>query len=121
MLVIRDAQMKTFSESSVRVFVDSTVQRLFSVFPEKCQDLGRDGVISLVKEGVKKARGYEIFGESAVELFIDLMVLINPTFDTLEENEWMLGILEDHELDDDAKIKLVYTDLQQEEIAAIAD
>ena len=82
---------------------------LRNYFPGYCRDLGSRMTRQAVFEGIEKAAQYDITGDRAVCLFIDLLFAFGPEFDLEEEYSWTHEILRDYTLDANAKMGRIYT------------
>lgn len=88
MLVIREEQMKTLSESTFNYFVDLMVAHLRKFFPELVRDKDDDVLRETVCHGVEHADKYGIVAGHDVCLFTQLRVLFGPDFDENPELPW---------------------------------
>jgi hypothetical protein len=95
MLTIRREQMKPFEESARRRFAQRLAEHARAIFPDRCAELGAQGLLALVDEGVARARRYGVHLERDVALFVDLMLALGARFDEDPELAWARKILED--------------------------
>jgi len=117
MLQIRKEQIAAFEKVMRQKFEDRTVAHIAEEFPEEYQlMLDKDGgdakVRALVWEGVERAAGYGITSEEPTTLYIDLMMGIAPDFDVQADMDWAREVLEDPDLPEDAKMDLIYSELE---------
>ena len=117
MLQIRKEQIAAFEKVMRQKFEDRTVAHIAEEFPEEHQlMLDKDGgdakVRALVWEGVERAAGYGITSEEPTTLYIDLMMGIAPDFDVQADMDWAREVLEDPDLPEDAKMDLIYSELE---------
>lgn len=95
MLKIRNAQIAAFERADAPHFEPRIIQHLKEAFPKHCGFLGEDGIRSVVRYGVTQAGAYGLTKQSAVGLFIDLMLLLGRGFDTDPQLPWAAEILND--------------------------
>ena len=77
-------------------------------FPSYCFQLGPRVTRQAILEGIEKATQYEINGDRALCLFIDLLFAFGPDFDTEKEYSWTHEILRDYSIDSDTKMRRIY-------------
>jgi len=78
-------------------FEDRMVRHLAVKFPIECEELGEEKVRSRIRDGVTRAKKYEIRAQADVSRFIRFMFAIRPDFDTAVRTMWAQEILEDTE------------------------
>ncbi len=88
MFIIRRAQMDALAAVALKGFEARLATWLVSTEPERCGELGRDGLRRLIHEGVLKAKGYGIESEQDVAEFVTLLVQRGPDFDVTGEHAW---------------------------------
>jgi hypothetical protein len=108
MFTIRREQMETLRIHVVAQYVEQAVRRIRAQFPATCAALGPDGTEALVKDGVARAERHGIEENREVDRFIDLMLRLAPTFDELPAFAWARAILDTGDLDERAKLDLIY-------------
>lgn len=111
MLIIRKQQMQALRAGLVDAYVAAAMQRIERKYPAACDRLGRAGTEKLVREGVAKAANFGIEDDPQVDRFVDLLFRTTPAFPVLPDREWVLDILEDHAIDEKAKMDLLYAEL----------
>jgi len=95
MLVIRQEQMEKFQTDSLERFVLSAIVRLRTEFEGALKSESDEDLESLIRDGLQRAEGYGITGESDVECFIECMVRYGLNFDSNPHLAWARRILDD--------------------------
>lgn len=108
-------QMRILDENAARSFENRMVRHIARVFPEHLRKLGESRARKLIREGVVKAATYGIQAELPVALFIDLMVSIDPEFDTLPALRWAQDILNDKKYSGKSRMNMIYYQLPYKE------
>ena len=98
MLKIRQEQWDVFSKLAQDRFEDDMVAHVQRFFPEKCAELGDDGVRGAVRDGVERAAGHELELEHDIQRFLNIMFALDLEFDTNPDHPWVAEVLEDSEL-----------------------
>lgn len=105
MLVIRDAQLR---ELAAEQRVARVLARLRRNFPERCAELGDDGLRELVRVGEARAHAHGFTEPSRVSQYLNLVVAFGPSFDTDPQTAWAADILADPELYLDEKLDALH-------------
>lgn len=95
MLTIRRAQLEELSRVRLEYFVQRVVAHLFEELPEECRDLGAEELSEAVRDGVARARSYEIEGERGLMRWAELMVRYGREFDADPELPFADRILQE--------------------------
>jgi hypothetical protein len=82
-LRINRHQMESLREAAVEDFVRRAAKHLRATCPESLAGRDSEALLSLVRDGVRKAAGYRIRAERDVVRYIELMVSVQPDFDQL--------------------------------------
>lgn len=101
MLQIRTEQIEAFESAEAAYFAPRMVRHLKEAFPKHCSFLGEDGVHQVVRYGIEQGRAYGFTRQSAVNLFIDLTLLLGRFFDADVQVPWALEILLDKSFGDE--------------------
>jgi hypothetical protein len=92
MLTIKPHQSAMFVQVAVDRFVDELTAHLRQHFPQQFDALGEFGTHDAIRYGIRQARSYGIESEAGVRVFIRLMFMFGPTFDS--ELPWASRCLE---------------------------
>jgi hypothetical protein len=95
MLKIRPTQIEAFESAEAAYFAPRMVQHLKDAFPKHCSFLGEDGIHEVIRYGIEQGRAYGFTGQSAVNLFIDLTLLLGRFFHADVQMPWASEILVD--------------------------
>lgn len=90
MFKVRREQMQAYREAALRDFEDRMVAHVERCFPQRLTALGAESVREVIRLGIERAAGHGIVTERDVCKFIDLMLVLGPTFD---EEPWAREIL----------------------------
>ena len=112
MLQIRKEQMEVLEAYALQQFETKVFGSIARLFPEKLEQVGREKTELLIKAGILKASRYGIKSRKDIEQFICLMFDRGHDFETGREMSWCRNILEDRQLPGDAKVKLIYHELE---------
>ncbi|WP_437592290.1 hypothetical protein [Sorangium sp. So ce1000] len=88
MLTIRQHQAAMFAQLAVDRFIADMVAHFRAHLPGHVAALGEDGVRGAVRYGIRRARSYGIESEAGVRVFIQLMFVFGPAFDTDPKLSW---------------------------------
>jgi hypothetical protein len=113
MLTIRSEQMVAFEHAMHASFEERAAARLGRVFPAASAELGRDGVVALVRHGVARARRYGVTAERDVWLYLCVMVVLGREFDVDPDLEWATGILADRDVPGGMRMEFLWSDTRQ--------
>lgn len=123
MLTIRRKQMDGFRAYMRQSFEDGMVEHIAHAHPAEYDALvdaehGDARVRDLVREGIGRAATYEIATEHCVAQFIGLMVTVAPNFEETYAMGWAKEVLEDGELPEEAKMDVIYAELDAQKQAS---
>ncbi len=114
MLVIRKEQMDVLDQYMLNTFENLLVDHLNRYFPEKCGELGEEGLRETIRYGIKRAEDYGIVIEHQVSLYINLMFMFNRDFDQDPALPWASEILLDPSLKGtSAKMETLYREAER--------
>lgn len=82
-------------------------------FPEEYEELGENGVIDIVREGIVNSAKYDIRSEQDVCRYIDLMVVFGDDLDIDPELTWMAEILNQRSLQSEEKLDRIYENISK--------
>lgn len=88
---------------SMPAFSRESIARLESVFPAKCQYVGKKRVSGVIPEGIEAAAGYGITGQRGVTLFTVLMFVLGRGFDRDLLLPWASATLNDETITEQKK------------------
>ena len=88
MFVMRQTHLEAFGEAATEGFEDRMVVHLRARFPRECEELDEEGMRRRIRDGIKRAKRYEITSERDVARFIRFMFGIRPDFDTSRKTRW---------------------------------
>jgi len=104
MLIIRQEQAAALEAVGLRKFEGQMMRYLKATFPGKFKDWRESEILSLVRDGVRRAKAFSISSEKNVARYIHLMAAIDPGLDSLAEHSWMRPILSHPERSEQNKI-----------------
>jgi len=113
MLTIRPEQLKAFSAAKRQGFEEQLNTYLVSAFPREIQALnltlpGIKSVADLIRHGIARANAYGLEAERDVGRFVELMVRLDPLFESRRDMAWATSILKNASLTPHARIELVH-------------
>ena len=89
-------------------FEASMLGYLRDAFPESCLELGDRKVRALVREGIEKAEKHGVVNRSDLALYLALMFILSPDFETDPRFRWSRSILDDKELIGSEKMEALF-------------
>ncbi|MCK4857938.1 MAG: DUF4123 domain-containing protein [candidate division Zixibacteria bacterium] len=92
-MIIRDPQMASFTEASIKDFENRMVVHLNEFFPEQCEALGEPKTREAIRYGIKRAATYGIDTERNVCKYTDIMFAYGRDFDKNPELPWAAEVL----------------------------
>lgn len=113
MLHFTKEMLDSLGEQSGKSFEHRMCLHLREFFSARCKaaDDGRLG--DFIHAAVQKARSYGFVRECEVAKFIDLMVALNPYFDTDPQMPWARPILTDAQRTPEERLNAIYRMLLQ--------
>lgn len=93
MLIIRKEQMAALEAASMRAFEVRTYRHLEQYFPRHCLLLGKEGMLSVIRLGCRKAEIYGFTAECCVRSYIEFMCLLGSHFDNDPLLPWAGAVL----------------------------
>lgn len=93
MLTIRSHQTAVFQQASVDRFVADLLAHFREHLPGHVAALGEEGTRSAIRYGIGRARSYRIESEAGARVFVQLMFVLGPAFDTDPKLPWAADIL----------------------------
>ncbi|APR88658.1 hypothetical protein A7982_14007 [Minicystis rosea] len=88
MLTIRRHQAALFVQIAVDRFVDATVAHFREHLPEIFGAIGEPMIRETIRYGIGRARSHRIESESGVRVFIQMMFVFGPGFDSDPRVPW---------------------------------
>jgi hypothetical protein len=103
-MIIRQEQMTTMRDALTARFVEQSLERIRTRFPERSAASGLDSSQwrAHLERAVSEARERGISGGDELDLYLDCLVLIGPAFPA--DSPWALEILDRSDIDGPAKM-----------------
>ncbi len=86
MLVIRDKQIEALEHG---VFIGWLGKHLLKFFPERCGELGAEGVARAMADGIARARSYGFREQGDLSRYMDVAFALGPGFDRDAALPWV--------------------------------
>ena len=115
MLKIRKEQMETLDAHMMRKYEQRVMKKIAAKFPERYKQDGSEKMLELVRAGIHKAEKHSITEDDDVELFILVLVEHGLSFEQKPEMAECRDILEDEDMPGDAKVSMIYDELEAED------
>jgi hypothetical protein len=112
MLTIRKEQMDAFGRHVRRKYEDRVIAKIAKTYPERYKQDGEEKTRYFVKAGIEKSEKHAIEEDDDAERFILLLFECGLDFEKRPEMAECRRILEDKELPADAKVSLLYRELE---------
>lgn len=93
MLVIRESQMESFRQLSLRRFEDQMVGALPADYPQKLQPMSEAALRELVRKGIRFAHDHGIDDEGGVAAILGLVVQFGEAFESSPDRGWAMQVL----------------------------
>jgi hypothetical protein len=93
MLVIREEQIKIFSDYMRRQFENRMIDKFTKLWPEKLKNLPSDNFRFVIVEGIKSAESNGITTEAAVEDYLQYVIEFGIDFGKNHKTAWAGEIL----------------------------
>jgi len=116
MLQIRNSQLIVLREECERRYVRDAALFLRTNYPDQTESLSSDELEQFVRDGIRRATGYEIHGAVEIRQFLELMVIYGREFDACDETAWARKILTRAFLDGSEKIVELISQHQRQAI-----
>lgn len=100
MLVIRQSQMSSLADASLRRFEDEMVEHLREFAPRLSDIMKEQGVRRAVRLGFERSEGYGLTNRGPRRFYLELMFTLGSHFDTDPQLPWAQEILTDKTLTD---------------------
>jgi hypothetical protein len=104
MLIIRDAQMKSFGADAQAQFVDRMVQHLAAEFGTRVAEWGEAGTREFVQRVILSGEQHNIRSTGAVAVLIELMAEFGERFELTPDKAWARKLLAHPTLPDHPKV-----------------
>jgi hypothetical protein len=111
MLTIRAAQMAALTAPHRERFVDRTLATLAGLFPGDPRLADETAIRAEIRAGVARAESYDITRDREVGLFVVLVHALGLGFEERPDRRWIAAILRDANLEEQAKLDLIFTRL----------
>jgi len=116
MLELRKEHTEALSAYMSQRFEDRMVQHLGAAFPERYQrmseaDSSDRPIRELIQKGIKRARHYGIRSERDICHYVELMLVVDPKFETFPQMKWIQKILSSKSVPDDSKMGVIHQQL----------
>ncbi len=99
--------MAAFSEQQRQRFEDEMVVYLNENYPVEAKKYSEKGLRDMIRDGIDKAKGYDIVLECDVARYIQFMVAIHPDFDDSPQTPWAKPILTHRRLPANEKLEQI--------------
>lgn len=109
--IISAAHMEAFSQQQKQRFEDEMAAYLREKYPVEARKLGDPLLREMIRDGAESAKSYDITAERDVARYVELMLVISPSFDDSDETPWAYPILHDNRLTGSKKIRALYEHL----------
>jgi hypothetical protein len=93
MFRIRQDQLTTLHQQALRDLEIAAIAHLRRCFSDECRLLGEEGTRDFVHEAITRAGCWELTTARAVCKFMDIMIVLSPTFDEDPHLPWVRRIL----------------------------
>ena len=113
MLRIRPEQMKVLSDNMLRQFEERVYMHLLKWRHKQCTEVGEETVRASIQEGIERAANYGITRKRNVIIFLDVMYVLCPSFDTDPRFPWAREILNDSSLPPSRKTRQLWDKTKQ--------
>jgi hypothetical protein len=104
MLKIRETQMKTLREYTLRQFENRMVAHLRTTFQKQTHDLSEAELRVRIRTGVHHAAHYNITIEDDVRRYLEYVTMYGPDFDANPQTAWAGEILRTQNLNGGEKM-----------------
>lgn len=94
MLVIRQEQFAALGRAQIARFYFEAYEHVQLYFPQRCEELGNQAAIQMVRDGLKRARGYGLESERDLLRYLNLLFHFGDGFELSPANAWALPFLE---------------------------
>jgi hypothetical protein len=108
MFILRHHHMEALQAYARDQYARRAAADLRNRFPHRCEELGGEDLLAVVRAGIERAARYGITTETAVFLFLALFLAHGRDFETRKPLAWTRAILEDAQLDGAVKVALIY-------------
>ena len=115
MLIIRKEQMAAFEGEARRGFEERMLAHLRKYFPERCSEMGEDGVRDSIREAIQRTGKLGLALEYDIERYLNHMFALGLDFDTNPAYPWVKEVLSDPEIHSSALMD-VLSDRTKEEL-----
>lgn len=88
-----ERHMAAFERQQRQRFEDEMFEHLRSAFPADFARVGETEVRSMIRDGIDRARSYDIVMECDVARYVELMLTMGPDFDRSTVTSWAGEIL----------------------------
>ena len=93
MLTIRMEHVEVFKQHKVKLFENRMIKNLYTYFSHDCAELGEAQIRNIIRQGIDRAKTYDIRIEKDVSRFTNLMMTFGTEFDKDPKLSWVKGIL----------------------------
>jgi hypothetical protein len=100
--------MAAFSEQQRKRFEDEMVVYLQKEHPVEAKKYSEKGLRDMIRDGIDKAKGYDITWECHVARYIELMLALSPDFDESKKTPWAKEILTQRRAIAKSKLDRIY-------------
>jgi hypothetical protein len=113
-LKIRAEQMEVFKEAARRAFEERATAHLERCFPERCTELGEEGVRASIRDAVERSQRLGLVFEYDIERYLNHMYALGFDFDSNPAYPWVQELLSDTSLEPAVLMDVLSERTQQE-------
>lgn len=107
MLELRAEQLEVLEQPRHERFVNEAVAYLHEVMPRRCQALGEDALRKSVLDAIEHGRAAGLTTEKQLLRYLNFKHVFGLRFEASPAYGWAMEILDDPQLDAEAKLSLV--------------
>jgi hypothetical protein len=109
--------MEVFKEAARRAFEERASAHLERCFPERCAELGEEGVQASIRDAVERSHRLGLVFEYDIERYLNHMYALGFDFDSNPAYPWVQELLSDASLEP-AELMDVLSERTQQELDA---
>ena len=105
MVVIRTQQLDGLSSHMLRHYIERSLDRLRTVYPEHYYTRSDADNRNFVEDTIKRASSFGLGNETAVGRLMDYRLLLGSEFEETSDSQWMIGVLGDTKRSEAGRIR----------------
>jgi hypothetical protein len=106
--------MEVFKEAARRAFEERAITHLERCFPERCAELGEEGVQASIRDAVERSHRLGLVFEYDIERYLNHMYALGFDFDSNPAYPWVQELLSDASLEPAVLMDVLSERTQQE-------